>query len=76
MFSRHLKFEDFEQIVEAVLSERGVNNQDIMVAFNPELAPTELVFQQAMTIEHFLRRQSGSKTKPVCASSKSCSFGT
>jgi hypothetical protein len=52
MFSRHLKFEDFEQIVEGVLSERGINNQDIMVAFNPELAPTELVFQQAMTIEH------------------------
>jgi hypothetical protein len=52
MFSRHLKFEDFEHIVEAVLSERGVNNQDVMIAFNPELAPTELVFQQAMTIEH------------------------
>jgi hypothetical protein len=52
MFSRHLKFEDFERIVETVLSERGVSNQDIMVAFNPELAPTELVFQQAMTIEH------------------------
>jgi hypothetical protein len=52
IFSRHLKFEDFERIVESVLSERGVNNQDIMVAFNPELAPTELVFQQAMTIEH------------------------
>jgi hypothetical protein len=52
MFARHLKFEDFERIVESVLGERGVNNQDIMVSFNAELAPTELVFQQAMTIEH------------------------
>ncbi|MEN4042952.1 MAG: PEP/pyruvate-binding domain-containing protein [Anaerolineaceae bacterium] len=52
IFSRHLKYEDFERIVEVVLSERGVSSQDIMVAFNPELAPTEQVFQQAMTIEH------------------------
>ncbi|HSV86544.1 MAG TPA: PEP/pyruvate-binding domain-containing protein, partial [Levilinea sp.] len=57
IFSRHMKYEDFERIVEAVLSERGVSNQDIMVAFNPELAPTEQVFQQAMTIEHLPREE-------------------
>jgi hypothetical protein len=51
LFSRHLLFEDFEAIVSDVLTESGVSNKDLMVSFNPELSPTELVFEQAMMIE-------------------------
>jgi hypothetical protein len=50
-FSQHLKFELFEKIVAEVLAEHGVSFNEALLAMNPELAPQELVFQQAMTIE-------------------------
>jgi hypothetical protein len=50
-FSRHLSFELFEQLVWEVLSERGVQAQQVTLSMNPELAPLEIVFEQAMTIE-------------------------
>jgi hypothetical protein len=52
VFSRHLTFEDFENIVDEVLQERGLSSKDLMVYMNPELAPQEMVFEQAMAIEH------------------------
>ncbi|MEA4910267.1 MAG: PEP/pyruvate-binding domain-containing protein [Anaerolineaceae bacterium] len=51
IFSQHFGFEEFERIINEVLSERGMNFTDLMTAINPELAPQELVFEQAMTIE-------------------------
>jgi hypothetical protein len=51
VFSRHLNFEEFEAIVSEVLKERGVGSRDLSVSMNPELAPLELVFEQAMMIE-------------------------
>jgi hypothetical protein len=51
LFSQHLSFEIFEKLVNEVLSERGINITELMLAINPELAPQELVFEQAMTIE-------------------------
>jgi hypothetical protein len=50
-FSQHLKFELFEKIVSEVLAEHGVSFDEVLLTLNPELAPQELVFQQAMTIE-------------------------
>jgi hypothetical protein len=50
-FSRHLSFELFEQLVWEVLSERGVQAEQVTLSMNPELAPLEVVFEQAMTIE-------------------------
>jgi hypothetical protein len=50
-FTRHLSFELFEQLVWEVLSERGVQSQPVSLSINPELAPLEMVFQQATAIE-------------------------
>lgn len=50
-FSRFLSFELFEQLVWEALSERGVQAQQVSLSMNPELAPLELVFQQAAAIE-------------------------
>jgi len=51
IFSQRLTFADFEQIVTSVLSEKGLSEQEILSAINPELAPMELVFEQALAME-------------------------
>ena len=51
LFSQHLPFELFEKIVIEVLGERGMSVQRLMLSLNPELAPPEMIFEQAMTIE-------------------------
>ncbi len=51
MFSQHLSFEIFQALVNGVLGERGIAMQELMLSINPELAPQELVLEQAMTIE-------------------------
>lgn len=51
-FSRHLSFELFEQLVWEVLSERGVRAHQVELAMNPEIAPLEMVFEQALAIEN------------------------
>jgi hypothetical protein len=51
IFSEHLSFEVLEDLISSVLSERGVNSDDLKLAINPELAPLDLVFEQALTIE-------------------------
>ncbi len=50
-FSQHLSYSFFENIVNDVLKERGVDQEEQMFSINPELAPIELVFEQAMMIE-------------------------
>jgi hypothetical protein len=50
-FSRSLPLEQFEEIIHAVLSERGIEPQQLLLSLNPELAPPELLFQQAAAIE-------------------------
>lgn len=51
IFSRHLPFELLESLINEVLKERGVPTGEMQIAINPELAPLDLVFEQAMTIE-------------------------
>ncbi len=51
LFSRQFTFEEFERITNEVLSERGINQQDHLLSVNPELAPQEIVFEQAMLFE-------------------------
>src|SRR5512133_70879 len=51
IFSRYLSFELFEQLIWEVLSERGVQAQQLSLSMNPELAPLEMVFEQALSIE-------------------------
>ncbi len=50
-FSRFLSFELFEQLIWEVLSERGIQAQQLSLSMNPELAPLEMVFEQAQSIE-------------------------
>jgi hypothetical protein len=50
-FSQHLSFGLFENIVRDILSERGVTARDHILSINLELAPQDMVFEQAMMIE-------------------------
>jgi hypothetical protein len=52
VFSRFLSFELFEQLVWEVLSERGITVEKLSLSMNPELAPLEMVFEQASVIEN------------------------
>ncbi|MBI9043022.1 MAG: PEP/pyruvate-binding domain-containing protein [Anaerolineaceae bacterium] len=56
-FSRQLPFEEFERILNEVLSEQGVEEEDPVLSMNPELASREQVFQQAKLIERMPEEQ-------------------
>ena len=49
-FGYNIPYETFEKIIHAILAERTGNVPDF-VTFNPELAPQEMLFEQAMLIE-------------------------
>ncbi len=51
IFSHQFSFTEFERISNEVLSERGLSQQDYLLSINPELAPQEIVFEQAMMFE-------------------------
>ena len=48
-FAYNLPYEDFEKIVRQAISEQGESPD--LITFNPELAPQDMVFQQAEEIE-------------------------
>ncbi len=50
-FAYNLPYELFEQIVREALAERGAEAEDLLVSFNPELAPQDMLFEQALAIE-------------------------
>jgi hypothetical protein len=52
IFNRHLPFEFLETLINEVLKERGVVSEEMRLAINPEIAPLDLVFEQALTIEN------------------------
>ena len=49
-FSQHLSFDLFQNLVTEILNERGVERTDPNLAFNPEQAPQELIFEHAWSI--------------------------
>ena len=51
-FAYNLPYELFEQIVRDTLAERGAYMHDLLVSFNPELAPQYMLFEQAAAIEN------------------------
>ena len=51
-FAYNLQFELFEDIVRNVLAERLQRAEEIEISFNPELAPQEMLFEHAQTIEN------------------------
>jgi len=50
-FAYNLPHELFEQLVRQVLSERGSVEKELLISFNPELAPQSMLFEQAQAIE-------------------------
>jgi hypothetical protein len=50
-FAYNLPYDLFEQIVRESLCERGAGAEDVQISFNPELAPQNMLFEQAMAIE-------------------------
>lgn len=51
-FAYNLPYAHFEQLVKQVLSERGASSHEMLVSFNPELAPQFMLFEQASAIEN------------------------
>lgn len=51
LFSRHLPSELVETMISEVLVEKGITPTEQHLVINPELAPLDLVFEQALTIE-------------------------
>ncbi len=51
LFSRHLPFDLMETMISEILVEKGITPTEQHLAINPELAPLDLVFEQALTIE-------------------------
>lgn len=50
-FAYNLPYELFEQILRDTLQERISNVDDLLLSFNPELAPQDMLFEQAFAIE-------------------------
>jgi hypothetical protein len=50
-FAHNLPYDLFESLVREVLTERGAKAQELLVSFNPELAPQSMLFEQASYIE-------------------------
>ena len=50
-FSKNLNFERLNELIHAVLTERGISVHDVLFEFNPETAPVEMLFNQGMMIE-------------------------
>ena len=50
-FAHNLPYDLFEEIVRDTLVERGADFGDLRLSFNPELAPQNMLFDQAMMIE-------------------------
>jgi len=60
-YAYNLPYEDFEKIVRQAISEQG--DTPDLITFNPELAPQDMLFQQAEDIE----RMPAAKRKPFDA---------
>ena len=50
-FAYNLPFDLFEKIVRETLGERSAPSLDLSLSFNPELAPQNMLFEQAFAIE-------------------------
>lgn len=50
-FSLYFPFQDLEDVIAVILHERGVEAQDTILSFNPEVAPLDLILEQSQMIE-------------------------
>lgn len=50
-FAYNLPYDLFEQIVRRTLMDQGADDENLLVSFNPELAPQPMLFEHAAAIE-------------------------
>lgn len=58
-YSNFRSIDHFEKLVHEVLQERGVDLPGPMLSINPELAPQDLLFEQAMRIQNMPEAERG-----------------
>jgi hypothetical protein len=51
-FANNVNFEIFDDLVREALAERGAEDDELLVTFNPELAPQDVLFEQAQAIKN------------------------
>jgi len=66
-FAYNLLHEDFERIIREIVSERGESPN--LITFNPELAPQDMLFEQAENINR-MPASERKKLKPACRRSR------
>jgi hypothetical protein len=67
-FAYNFPYEVFEEFIRDVLAERGAQADDFLVAFNPELAPQNMLFEQAAAIENLPpseRERAGARLREI-----------
>lgn len=67
-FAYNLPYDLFERIVHDALAERGAHPDDMLQSFNPELAPQNMLFEQAAAIEKLPlneRRQADARLREI-----------
>ena len=67
-FAYNLPYDLFEQLVREALAERGAEEKEMLVSFNPELAPQNMLFEQAQAIEKMPpaeRLQAGARLQEI-----------
>lgn len=67
-FAYNLPYDHFERIVRETLMERGAGPGDVQISFNPELAPQNMLFEQAQAIESMppdLRSQAEARLQEI-----------
>jgi len=50
-FANNIPYDRFEELVRETLAERGAYASKFQISFNPELAPQNMLFEQALAIE-------------------------
>ncbi|HEX9013559.1 MAG TPA: PEP/pyruvate-binding domain-containing protein [Anaerolineaceae bacterium] len=68
-FGQHLSLDNFEKVIREVLSERGLTPQELALSINPELAPLDVLLEQALAIER-LPEDERAKLEPRLRESK------
>ncbi len=53
-FAYNLPYDRYKELVREVLTERGAHEKEMLVSFNPELAPKRMLFEQAFAIENMI----------------------
>lgn len=67
-FAYNLPLDLFERLVRETLRERGLGADDVLISINPELAPQNMLFEQAQAIENLppeQRRQADARLQEI-----------